>query len=91
MTSKYQVLDTVDHDGKRYEEGDLIELEDGQAEALARAGAISPYPAEMAAPKPTTSGGSRKAKDKPAPDAAMDGGDAQPGGTGEENASGAKE
>jgi len=85
MTSKYQVLDTVDHDGQRYERGELIELEDAQAANLARIGVVSATPAEMAASgltvlgfdNLTVSGGSssraaRKAKDKPATEAGKD-------------------
>ena len=85
MSFKYQVLDTLDHDGQRFERGELIELEDAQAANLARIGVVSATPAEMAASgltvsgfdNLTVSGGSssrsaRKARDKPATEAGKD-------------------
>ncbi|WP_027190067.1 hypothetical protein [Fundidesulfovibrio putealis] len=81
MSFKYQVLDTLDHDGRRFEPGEFIELEDGQATNLSRIGVVSDTPVEMDDSGLTVSGGSspraasgaaRKAKDKPATEAGKD-------------------
>lgn len=37
---KYHVTRPVEHDGKRYEEGAAIELEDAHAEPLLKCGAV---------------------------------------------------
>ena len=39
--SKYKVLTPIDHDGKRYEPGKPIELDDEQAKPLLAVGAIA--------------------------------------------------
>lgn len=77
MSFKYQVLDALHHDGRRYEPGELVELEEDQAANLARIGVLSATPAEMAEP----GGDRKKAKGKAAE--AAPGTDGQAAGTGE--------
>ena len=58
-----QLKDTVDHDGRRYEAGQALDLDDGQAQALLRVGVAEPAP-EGAEPANTASAGKGKAKAK---------------------------